>query len=153
MDNSGFISFYCLKLPTLEYSLTAPIVLILSCDHHSRLRSETCPESGIWGSNENITTPLYIFTGEITLIVVATAGRCYSCSICESLAAKVCLSSAWFTARYLLFPLSRRTIWFHSGSQLYLKALCQHNEKRRYSSQPKHPKLCIVVKRRERKKW
>lgn len=30
MDNSGFISFYCLKLPALEYSLTAPIVLLLN---------------------------------------------------------------------------------------------------------------------------
>ena len=32
-----------------------------------------------------------IFTEAITLLVVATAGRCYSCSICESPAANLCV--------------------------------------------------------------
>lgn len=62
-------------------------------------------------------------------------------------------NGVWFTACYLLLPLSRRTIWFHLGSQPCLRALCQHNERRRYSSQPKHPKLCIVSGKKKGKSY
>lgn len=32
-----------------------------------------------------------IFTAAVTLLAAATAERCYSCSICESVAANLCL--------------------------------------------------------------
>lgn len=51
----------------------------------------------------------------------------------------------WFTACYPLLPLSLCTIWFHLSSQFYLRALCHHNEGRRFCSLPKHPQIMCRV--------
>lgn len=76
------------------------------------------------------------FMEPITLQVAATSQRCNSRYTCESLAANL-LSPPdvfWFTASYLLLPLSVWKIWFHLGSRLQLRAPRLCNERKSYSS-------------------
>lgn len=95
-----------------------------------------------------------IFTEAITLLVVATAERCYSCSICESLAAILCLPTASDLPPVIFgFLYLAEQSGFTWVSRLHLRALCHHNERRKYSSLPKHPKLCIVSKRKKEKTY
>lgn len=93
------------------------------------------------------------FMEPITLQVAATSQRCYSRYTCESLAANL-LSPPdvfWFTASYLLLPLSVRKIWFHLGSRLRLRAPRLHNERKSYFSPLRKKSSTYALCRKERK--
>lgn len=86
--------------------------------------NQTYLESGIWQCNENISTLLY--RGDCNR-GYNSPGCCYCRKVLLLLYMWISgfkplsPNSVWFTASYLLLPLSLWTIWFHLGSQPFFQ--------------------------------
>lgn len=143
--------------PVSQCSLTEPLqwllpVLLICCESHDRcsLHWGAILKGGTQGCNLNVTA---------TLRWAEFYRSCNSPGCCHFRKVPLYVWSPgckplspdfiWFTACYLLLPLSLWTIWFHLGSQFYLRALCHHNEGRRFCSLPNSPKLCVVSQRKK----